>query len=415
MNRARIAIGCVLLLLVASGLWAQTSAVFDGYVDGVVNGTRFSLGPIRFHPDFVFATFSWVSSIFGFSNTLSNLSDLVIAPAPSLTASLLFRRSLILSFTDTLQYNFYLTQSSYRGFTNGYKAEGKILLFDTFILSGQYANTQQRYLGYLELDRVVQGNSQTATVQLFGETARGTSLTLMASHAKLTFNDVAANGAQISAVLDHIENAASAEFAYRLFSLTQFFLRADYMEYTFGAQDASFRSSRAEDIMAGLRFSGTGSIRGSLSLGLKRFEPVNGNEPGFTGLVGNTSVQFRFENLGLLDVGFIRDNYFSLLQDFVFFLDSSFFARMTIRTTRFLFLRIGGQYDLLDYSQGSPLGVGPSSTFHDHYAGYQGGFLVRLAPHFGLGLTYQNWARNSRVLGQNFSGYLLSIDIVRDF
>lgn len=419
MKLPRVVIGCGLLLLTVAGLYGQTSTLFDGEIQDIVKKTRLQVGPFRFYPLLKFSYFSWVSNIFGLTNPSQALADLVITPSPELTAYVLYKRSLILSFTENPEYHFFLTQSRFRGFTNGLRAEAKILLFNRFILSGRYESTTQRMLGYVELGRVVQGVSEGYSVQVLSKSARGTSLTLNGSRRRLTFQDILAQGAQVSPALNHDELSAGAEIGYRLFSATDFFIRSTYAEYTFLEEISKNRTSKSYDILAGLRFPGNGRIRGALALGYKRFLPETQGERGFSGLVGDANLEVRLENLGIVELTLSRDNYFSLRSGFIYFINSYISSRLTVRTTEWLFLRLGGQYGLLDYPEqpilSAPSPPTPLITVHDTYLSAFGGFIVRLTRTFGVGLTYQRWLRDSPLLGENYNGYLISVDIMRDF
>jgi hypothetical protein len=419
MKFLRVTLASGLLLVVSLGLWGQTAEVFNGQVNDVVQKTRFMIGPFRFYPAFKFSSFSWVSSVFGVTDTLRNISDLVIAPSPELTAYLLFRRSLILSFTENPEYYFYLSNARYRGFTNAYRAEGRLLFLNRFIISGRYGQSTQRILGYLELDRVIQGSARQVSVQILTRSARGTSFSLDASWQKLSYSDVAISEGQISPALDRNEFSARAEFGYRLFSATQFFVRGSYSEYDFRNQTAFRRNPKATAAVMGLRFPSNGVIAGSFSLGYKRFLPETQIVPGFSGLVGEASLQYRSENLGILDLGFRRDISFSLVQGYLYFLDTTLNGRLTFRTTKFLFVRLGGSYGWLNYPRQVSAAVpGLSeapSVVRDHLAVAQAGFVIRLSQTFGLGLTYQKWFRDSRLIRGDFNGSLVTIDLVRGF
>ena len=414
----RIFLTCWLLLLVVTGLRGQTAALFNGQVNEIVQRTRFMIGPFRFYPYFKFSSFSWVSSVFGITNTLRNLSDIVITPSPELTASLVFKRFLILSFTENPEYHFYLSNAQYRGFTNSYQAEGRMLFLNRFIMTARYEHSTQRSLGYLEIDRVIQSSVRQGAAQIYTRSARGTSLSLSASWQKLSYSDVGFSEGQISPILDRSEFSAGAEFAYRIFSASQFFVRGEYYEYDFLRQTDYRRNPKAFDAVVGLRFPSGGIIGGSFSLGYKKFLPEISSVSGFSGLVGNANIQYRAENLGLLDLAFQRNISFSLFSGYLYFLDTTASARLTFRTTKFLFVRLGGSYSWLDYprvisiSNGS---LGEPAVVHDHIAGGNVGFIVRFSQTFGLGLTYQKWFRDSPLIGGDFNGSLLTVDLVRQF
>ncbi len=419
MKFSRVILACGLLLVVSHGLWGQTAEVFNGLVNEAAAKSRFMIGPFRFRPLFKFSSFSWVSSVFGMTGTLRNVSDLVITPSPELTAYLLFKRSLILSFTENPEYYFYLSNARYRGFTNAYRFEGRWLFLNRLIITGRYEHGTQRTLGYLELDRVVQNANRGVFAEVYTRTARGTSLSLNASWRRLSFSDVAFSEGQISPALDRNEFSANAEFGYRLFSSAQAFVRVTYSDYDFLNQTTFRQKPKAADAVMGLRIPSGGVLGGLFSLGYKRFLPQTKSVPGFSGLVGNALLQFRAENLGLWDVGFSRDISFSLYSGFLYFLDTTVTTRLTFRTTRFLFVRLSGSYGWLNYPRETsvldPGSADEAAVVRDHVVSAEAGFIIRLTQRFGLGLTYQRWFRDSRLIQGDFSGSLVTVNLVREF
>jgi len=418
MKALRIIIGWGLLCLAAAGLQGQTASVFQGQVQDIVRKTRLQIGPIRMYPVFNFKQFSWVSNIFGFTNTLNSLSDLVITPSLELRANIIFKNSLVLTFVENPAYYFYLTNSGYRGFANSYRAEAHVLVFNRFIVSGQYDHSTQRYLGLQELDRVVENAVESYSAGVFTQSARGTSLTLEGRINRLNYQDVLTAGEQISSVLDREEKMGSVEIGYRVFSATRFTLRGAYTQYDFLPQESSWRTSHAFELLAGLQFPGTSVIRGSLALGFKKFIPTGSGVKGFTAFIASAGLQFRFENFGILDLRFSRNNNFSLSRDFLYFIDSSVEGRLTFRFLGPLYLRLGGHYGLLNYPEGAAGALNPDGGkegFRDSYSNASGGFIIRLSPTFGIGLTFQTWLRASRLFGGNYRGNLITVDIQQGF
>jgi hypothetical protein len=323
-----------------------------------------------------------------------------------------------LTFVENPEYHFYLTNSGYRGFTNSYRAEAHVLVFNRFIVSGQYDHLTQWYIGLQELDRVVQNATEGYSARVFTQTSRGTSLTLEGRISRLNYQDVLTTGEQIPSALDREEKMGSLEFGYRVFSATKFVLRGTYTQYDFLPQESSWRTSRAFELLAGLQFPGTSMIRGSLALGFKKFIPNESGVKGFTGLIGNAGLEFRFENFGILELTFSRNNNFSLSRNFLYFVDNSVNGRLTFRLVGFLYIRLGGGYGVLNYPEQAAAASNPSGgagSFRDSYSNASGGFIIRLSPTFGIGLTYQTWLRDSRLLGGNYKGNLITVDIQQGF
>jgi len=265
---------------------------------------------------------------------------------------------------------------------------------------------------------VVENAVEGYSAKIFTQSSRGTSLTLEGRFSRLSYQDVLAAGEQISPTFDREEKTGSIEFGYRVFSATKFVLRGAYTQYDFLQQESSWRTSRAFELLAGLQFPGTSVIRGSLALGFKKFIPNESGIKGFTGLIGNINLEFRFENFGILELGFNRNNNFSLSRDFLYFIDNSVDGRLTFRVLGPLYLRLGGHYGLLNYSEqaaGAPNTGSGTGSFRDYYSMASGGFIIRLSPTFGIGLTYMTWLRASRLFGGDYRGNLITVDIQQGF
>ena len=418
MKAFRICIGWGLLFAAAAGLRGQTAQIFSGQVQEIVSKTRLKLGPVRIYPVLKFSQLSWVSNIFGYTNTLAQMSDLVITPSPELKANIVFRNMLILSFTENPEYHFYLKNTGYRGFTNSYRAEVRALIFSRLIVSGQFNHSTQRYLGYQELDRVVESASENYSASIFSQSSRGTSLTLEARLSRLDYRDVLTETGQISPQMNREEKSAYAEFGYRVFSATKLFLRGVYTDYDFLQQESNWRTSRAVEVMAGLQFPGTSAVRGSFSLGFKKFIPKESGVKGFTDLIGNALIDFRFENIGVFSLGFSRNSNFSMSREFLYFIDNSLSGRLMFRIAGPFYARLGGQYGLYDYPKGAaatPSLEASTESFRDSFYNISGGLIVRFTPTLGIGVTYQTWFRDSRLFGDNYNGNLIAVEIVQGF
>jgi len=214
------------------------------------------------------------------------------------------------------------------------------------------------------------------------------------------------------------EKSGYAEFGYRIFSATKLFLRGIYTEYDFLQQESDWRTSRSVELTAGLQFPGTSVVRGSFALGFKKFIPKEGGVERFTGLIGKADLDFRFENFGVLSIGFNRNNNFSMSREFLYFIDNSVSGRLTFRIAGPFYARLGGQYGLYDYHEGAAETAsteGDTGSFRDSYSNVSGGLVVRFSPSFGIGVNYQAWLRNSRLFGGNYNGSLITIEIVQSF
>ncbi len=94
-----------------------------------------------------------------------------------------------------------------------------------------------------------------------------------------------------------------------------------YTDYAFDYPQTRYRDSFSYQASAGLRLPLLGRARGLLSLGYKYFRPRDDQQEKFSGLIGNTSLDYRFARFGLR-IQLVRDVAFSYDPNSLYFIDS---------------------------------------------------------------------------------------------
>ncbi len=141
-----------------------------------------------------------------------------------------------------------------------------------------------------------------------------------------------------------------------------------------------------------------GRLRGTLSLGYKKLLPRTGEKKGFSGLIGNTSFDFRVRRFRLR-VQYNRDCYFSYWTDSTYFIEDLYGAGISFYLTKFLRLDYNFSYGeanypelmLLQMPDGQYEEIKRKDTYHIHTAG----FVVRIIRNTGIGLMVNFWERKS--------------------
>jgi len=425
MKYLRLVVFWGLILGASSAVLAQSYQMFQSEVDGIVSRTWLKFGPFRIIPQLNFSNFGWTSNIFGEGVAPGSVSDIMITPSPQLNVFVIWRRWLILSFTENPEYHFYFRQHQFNGFANSYSGSAKFLLFDRFILSGQYVSQTQRGLAVLELDRQVQSTVQGIDVKLIYATPRNTTITLDASRAKNTYQDILLGQGSpdlVAATLNNETTMGGIEFAYHVGAASQLFLRTSYARMTFSDPLASQRRSDAAEVVAGVRLPEAGIFQGTLSFGYKKYMPTSSATKGYSGPIGSALFGIRFENFGRLELSYDRDVQNSYLQNEIYYLNDTYSATLIFRVFSFFLLKGGGQIMQLNYPSQTPgfqSGSGdsssPGASILTDYSRVFGGFIVRLSKTFGIGLNYNYWRRGTKLFGNNFHGSLVTLDITRQF
>ena len=138
-----------------------------------------------------------------------------------------------------------------------------------------------------------------------------------------------------STTLDRTEVSLYGEFYYRLRPDTFFFINAGYTDYDFKYVEGRVKNSYSYDGLAGVRFPILGNLRGSLSLGYKSLMHRAGNQKGFSGLIGDTSLEARIRRFNLR-AQFSKDVRFSYWTNNIYFVEYNYGGGLSFYLTRFL-------------------------------------------------------------------------------
>jgi len=241
---------------------------------------------------------------------------------------------------------------------------------------------------------------------LFYETARRTSFGISASLEKISYEDITLPGEEIylSRLLNREERSGNLEFYYRLFSESFFFISGGYTEYKFEHIQSRLRDSYSYQAYSGIRFPFLGRVRGTLSLGYKKLLPRSEEKKGFSGLVGNTSFDFRIRRFGLR-FQYNRDCYFSYWSNSRYFIEDRYGAGISFYLTHFLRLDYNFSHGEANYPElmllQMPDGQYEEIKRKDTYRIHTAGFVVRIIRNTGIGLMFNFWERESNYFCEN--------------
>jgi hypothetical protein len=157
-----------------------------------------------------------------------------------------------------------------------------------------------------------------------------------------------------------------------------------------------------------------GRIRGTVSLGYKKLLPRTGEKKGFSGLIGNTSLDFRIRRFGLR-FQYNRDCHFSYWSDSIYFIEDRYGAGISFYLTKFLRLDYNYSYGEGNYPELMLLQM-PDGRYEeikrkDIYRVHRAGFVFRIIRNTGIGLMVNFWERESNYYWANrnrgfISGYV---------
>lgn len=392
----------ITVLFASSFAFAQSYIGFKNERNQVIENTKFRIGPFRIYPLFLFRDIGYDNNVYGEREEDNPVADYTATVSPRLRASLLFRNFFILSITENPEYLYFFKEKRERRWNNILSVDVKMLLFNSFVLAGRYADSDRRYRATRELDVRANIRIKEYGGSFFYETARLTSFGLSSVVRKISYEDISLPGEEIdlSRRLNREERSGNLEFYYRIFADSYFFLIGGYTEYRFDYWESSWRDSYSLQGYSGIRFPLLGRIRGTLALGYKKLMPKKEGKKGYSGLVANTRLDMRIRRFRLRAV-YSRDCVFSIWTNSVFFLEDRYGAGISFYPIRFFRLDYDFAYAMGHYPE-SVLIRQPDETYmeikrRDHYRIHTAGFAFRIIRNTGLGVRFTYWERESNI------------------
>jgi hypothetical protein len=222
----------------------------------------------------------------------------------------------------------------------------------------------------------------------------------------------------IAVSLNREERSAKGEFNYRVFSDSFFFLNGGYSEYAFEYPESRFRDSYSYEGYTGLRFPLLGRARGVLSLGYKKLVPRKEGLKGFSGLVGNSAVDFRFGRFSYR-LEYVRDIPFSAYSNSFFYVANRYGLGISFYLNKFIRLDYNFRRDRNDYPEPTlirlPTGDPVEIKRSDKYLLHSGAIVIRIIKNIGIGIEGNYYRRDSNYPGINLNRLFVGGYLTYDF
>jgi len=409
-----------LLIVAASGrLSGQAYRTFQDEHDEIAARSGLRLGPLKLLPAIRLSNAGYDSNILYRSKDQPAVADTIGTLAGEVKACWLLGDSVVLSFLENPEYNFYLHETSLRTLTNSYAPAVRFFLARRLALSGDYHVLSQVRRTTSEFGEPVENTQEGFNGRVFFETPRGTAVGFSASLDDFRYRNPGAADPlnDYARTLDRRETSGAFEFYYRVFSRSYVFTTAGATDYAFLDPASSSRDAHAWRVSGGIRFPLLGRARGLLAVGYKTFIPRAEGRKRFSGLVADSDVSLRAGRVGL-GLAYTRDNYFSYVDTAYYFIEDRF--RCGLAFYVFPFLRLEGSVQLAGWNypepqvvwfQGQPRLV---ENRRDQNRVLAAGLAVRISGTTGLGVSYNFYRRTSNAPGfdidRNFIGASLAYD-----
>lgn len=393
-------------IIISSALYGQSYQTFSSELDQVTKRAKWRLGPFRIVPAINFSNIGYDDNVYYQRQEEAPVSDYTGTVSLPVKVYVLFRNWLILSFTETPSYMFYFKEKRERALNNSFSPAFKLLFLNRFVISGNYSYGQQRRRASSEFDVRADELVKGYGGRIFYETARGTSFGISGSVSSISYEDITLPGQEIglSRSLNRKERNANFEFYYRIFSESSFFITCGYTEYSFAFSESQWRNAQSYQIYSGIRFPLLRTVRGTLSLGYKTLMPETGDRKGFSGIVGNTGLDFRIWRFGFR-INYTRDTQFSYYESNVYFIEDLYGGGLSFYLTRFLRVDYNYSYGKSTYPEPMPLRMPDGSVVdilrEDIYKDQSVGFVFRIIRNTGVGIMVHFWERESNYFWEN--------------
>jgi hypothetical protein len=420
MKRLRIILAAAWIAGSGVAAFGQNYRNFQDELSDIRDRVKLRFGPFRVLPMFRLSNVGFDDNVYYRTAEKKPVGDYTGTVSPEIKVYLLAGRSLILSFADNPEYLYYVKEDRLRTFTNSFVPGGRLRLFNRFVLSGEYHFRKHTRRAFSEFSRLVTDTVKGTMTGFFYETPRGTSIGFSGTIDRFLYEDIVLPDyeARLSRSLNRKEKTGNIEFYYRLFSESYFFAKFGVTTYRFEHPSSRWRDSRSTQVSGGLRFPIIGRARGTLSLGYKRFVPEDPGRKVFSGLIADTSLDFRLGRIGFR-FGVARGSYFSYFEDAFYYIENRGNVGLSFRLTRLLRIDYDLQYGELKYPE--PFRIfGTVQPFleisrKDVHRTHSVGVTIAIIRNTGIQLSYNIFDRTSNAPGFNIKRNFVGISLTQDF
>jgi len=334
--KKRIPIWILLLILISAGLSAQSYESFQYEIENIKqNMTLWKIGPFRLYPRIRVRDIGYDDNIYGQREDEHPVSDYTATFSPELQVHIIFRDWLILSLQENPEYVFFLNEKNERTFNHTFTPGFKISPLRRFVISGHYRFGKRKQRITSEFDTRTFEEHHRYTGSIFYESSRSTMIGVTGSIRDFYYEDISSpeEDISLSKILNHREKSREAELYYRIFSRSYLFVKGGYSSYDFYDSGSSWRDAYSLQLISGIRFPMEGRIRGLISLGYKKLVPETQGKKGFSGLMANTSFDYKMGRF-VFHISYTRDSLFSFSQENIYFIENRYGGGLSFYISR---------------------------------------------------------------------------------
>jgi len=401
------------MVAVSVCIHAQTYQSFRLDLLEIIENVKWRFGPLKISPSLQFQNIGYDNNVYQIREEDDPIGDYTASISLPFTFYLLYRNWMIAYFDVSPGYDFYFNEKQLSGFIYRYSPGVRMLLLSRFVLSGSYQRQKARLRPTIEFDRVIPVETEGFDASLFLETISMTAIGFTGSVRNIRHEDIDGE-IRYATHLNREERNGNFEFYYRILTDSDFFLTAGYTEYSFEDPESRWRDSYSYEVGSGIRFPLLGRARGTLSLGYRWLINRADDSRRFSGLIGDTGLEFRLGRLNFR-IQYTRDFQFSYSSTSLYFIGNRYGTGLSFYPAPFLRLDYNFGYGQIDYPEAQPVWLPDGELTEikrrDIHRSHTAGLIFRIKENIGIGLTVTYWERDSNIgdFGRNrtfIGGYL---------
>ena len=399
------------LLLVICGCLPAISSGYGKTWMGIdlerqVREAVLKLGPFRLSTMFIFNNAGYDTNVY---RTPANpIKDFSLTAGSWFNLYLPVSKKIIFSIYDSPQYVFFLDTDRERTWNNYFTGQVHFA-FPRFFVTLQRGYSLAREIWTTELDIRPQRREDSYQGQLFWQPKGKASFLVQIRQASYAYEDLSYHQVSIRAQLNRKESYLSMSSFFQVAARVRFNLTAEYGLYDFENRP-TLRNWRSYSLFAGFEFSPLGIIRGRINFGFMNFGAREKGGHDYKGYVGDTNITARPTKSLAVRASYRRGVQFSAWSSNGYFLENRLGGGVSI------YLKKNIRIDY-DYSAGEISYPSRAETDSDSFKviSQSIGLYFRLIKNTGIGLTVNQWSRESDLNWANGKRTFIGANLISNF
>ena len=378
--------GAFCLLVSPAPAVAQGNTWVGANLAQMVEAAGWRLGLMRINAAFTLANAGYDSDVYyGYYD--EPVPDWTLTAGLPVQVLVPLGKKVVLDFSDTPQYLFYLDTERERAWNNAFQGKIYFALDRVFIQAGGgMSDVRRRHSP--ELDINVREKRSSLEGLFLWQASKATSFALDYGWTRYGYGDEEYLGSPISGMLDREEHSIDFVTYVQPSSRTRLFLDGQYVAFGFTGGTSSIGDARSYGVYGGLEFiprvgelAGSTGIRGGFRLGYVRLDISDPLYADGSGFAGSADISVDLTRKTSLRGFFSRGFQFSVYAGATYYMSTSYGAGLAQRLSRKATLSYDISLGRTSYPE-----EGEIQGVRDRYTAHGLSLRLRLARHLDMAL-----------------------------